>query len=99
MRLGGIDRAVDAKYPPDPFPGRPVFALFALSAIIADPSSLAPNARQKTVWEHYNEIAKYIDFDREHEWGDVADSTLVFVSESSGYIYTVYMHCGAYTLL
>lgn len=98
MRLGGMDRAVDAKYPPDPFPGRPVFALSA-SAIIADSWSLAPSGRQKTVWEHYNEIAKYIDFDREHEWGDVADSTLVFVSESSGYIYTVYVHRGAYTLL
>ena len=43
--------------------------------------SLAPTPRQKTVWEHYNEISRYIDVEREREWGDVADSTLVFVSK------------------
>ena len=47
----------------------------------ADPLSLAPTARQKTVWEHYNKISRYIDFERECEWGDIADLALVFVSK------------------
>jgi len=96
MRIGPTDPGVygvdPTRYPPDPFPGKPVFALFT---VIADVLSLAPNAaRQKTVWEHYNEIARYIDFEREREWGDVADSTLVFVSE-----FTLNVQYDAYTLI
>lgn len=84
MRLGPMDRLADPTKPPDPYPGKTVFAC---PQKFANGLSLASSARQKTVWEHYNEMSRYIDFDREREWGDVADSTLVFVSESVLYVH------------
>ena len=43
----------------------------------APPESLGKN--EKSIWEHYNEMAAVEDNIRELEWRDLADTVLVFV--------------------
>ena len=45
------------------------------------PESLGKN--EKSIWEHYNEMAAVEDNIREVEWRDLADTILVFVCLST----------------
>ena len=47
------------------------------------PESLGKN--EKSIWEHYNEMAAVEDNIREVEWRDLADTILVFVCLSTFY--------------
>ena len=37
------------------------------------------HVKEKSIWEHYNEMAAVEDNIREVEWRDLADTVLVFV--------------------
>ena len=60
-------------------------AVWALNDRQADdiPESLGKN--EKSIWEHYNEMAAVEDNIREVEWRDLADTILVFVCLSTLY--------------
>ena len=45
------------------------------------PESLGKN--EKSLWEHYNEMAAVEDYIRGDEWRDLADTVLVFVRVST----------------
>ena len=45
------------------------------------PESLGKN--EKSIWEHYNEMAAVEDYIRGDEWRDLADTVLVFVCLST----------------
>ena len=43
------------------------------------------HVKEKSLWEHYNEMAAVEDNIREVEWRDLADTVLVFVSLNTHY--------------
>ena len=49
----------------------------------SSPESIGKN--EKSIWEHYNEMAAVEDNIREVQWRDSADTTIVFVSPSTRY--------------
>ena len=55
------------------------------------PESVGKN--EKSIWEHYNEMAAVEDNIREVEWRDLADTILVFVCLSTLYDTSLLIWC------
>ena len=55
------------------------------------PESVGKN--EKSIWEHYNEMASVEDNIREVEWRDLADTILVFVCLSTLYDTSLLIWC------
>ena len=48
--------------------------------------SVSLSGTEKSLWEHYNELAAKLDAKQEAMWHDIANSTLLFVCLLSLYI-------------